>query len=150
MKNSPSSKPVLLDTSFLLPTLGIDVGEPTLDILMRLQKSQTELCYSDLSLLECLWVTIKEAKHRDFDDSVFKAGILSITRSGRYRQVQCDDQACIDALRMHRLGHTDTIDNMLYAIALNSELQFLTLDNELRTFIENHDLPNVLVQPGLP
>jgi PIN domain nuclease of toxin-antitoxin system len=150
LKNNPSIKAVLLDTSFLLPTLGIEIGKPTLDIMARLQTSGSELCYSDLSLLECLWVATQRIRHSDFDESIFRKGILSITKSGRYRQVQCSGEAYTNALKLYQLGHKDMIDNMLYATALNGELQLLTLDDELKTFIEDNNLQDVFFPTRLP
>ena len=47
---------VLLDTSLLLPTLGIEVekADRVLRELSRL--SECQIYYSDFSILECLWV----------------------------------------------------------------------------------------------
>jgi len=50
---------VLLDTSFILPTLGIDVGEEALMGLRKLTEAKTELYYSRFSILESLWIAAR-------------------------------------------------------------------------------------------
>jgi len=48
---------VILDTSFLLPFLGIRTDEPVMEALPRLRGH--ELYYSELSVLEALWKIVK-------------------------------------------------------------------------------------------
>lgn len=66
---------VLLDTSLLLPTIGIEV-EKADRILEKLR--DCELYYSDFSILECLWVVNSLKKKGKFDRGVFETGIRSI------------------------------------------------------------------------
>ena len=55
MKSKQAPLRVLLDTSFILPSLGIDVGEEVFKGLKRLTEIKAEIYYSHFSILESLW-----------------------------------------------------------------------------------------------
>jgi hypothetical protein len=44
------------------------------------------------------------------------------------------------------MGHTDMIDNILYAVSLHHNLRFLTIDETLREFINRKRLENTLIR----
>ena len=78
---------VLLDTSFLLPSLGIDTGPAVFEALRALDELHAEVFYSALSLLEALWVAVRLMKKDIFDEEAFRAGLSSIMANRRYRRV---------------------------------------------------------------
>jgi len=137
---------VLLDTSFILPTLGIDVGEEVEEKLKKLDEVDAEIYYSHISILESLWVAAKLMKNQAFDMERFIQGLKSVMESGRYLKVEENAQTFIDALKLYELGHRDIIDDLLYAISINFGLKFLTLDTELRGFIQSKKLNDTLTE----
>lgn len=54
MKSRRAPLRVLLDTSFILPTLGIDTGPETSEALEKLDETEAEIHYSRFSVLESL------------------------------------------------------------------------------------------------
>ena len=137
---------VLLDTSFILPTLGIDVGEEVEEKLKKLDEVDAEIYYSRISILESLWVAAKLMNNQAFDMERFIQGLKSVMESGRYLKVEENAQTFIDALKLYELGHRDIIDDLLYAISINFGLKFLTLDTELRGFIQSKKLNDTLTE----
>ncbi|MEM0376650.1 MAG: PIN domain-containing protein [Thermofilum sp.] len=137
---------VLLDTSFILPSLGVDVGREVLQGLKRLAEAEAEVFYSRFSILESLWVVAKLTRGKV--DEAFSVGLRSVVESGRYREVKEDAWVFREALRLYALGHRDMIDNLLYASSLRYGLQLLTLDRELKEFVRRNGLKDTLVLPG--
>lgn len=147
MKNSQNTQRILLDTSFLLPTLGIEVEHIVTEALSKLGSEGIKPFYSDLSLLESSWMAIKQIKKGNYQDAIFRKGLLSITKTGYYKVVPTEANDYLVALKFFQNGHTDMIDNLLYATALSNRCQFLTIDDELRRFINDKKFENVILIP---
>jgi len=147
LRSKASAPRVLLDTSFILPTLGIDVGEEILEGLRRLVEVKAEIYYSPLSVLEALWVAARLCKNAAFDEDRFKLGLKSIVESGRYTKIPEKAEVFSEALRLRMLGHMDIIDNILYASSVTFNLKFLSLDTELKRFIQDRGLKDILISP---
>lgn len=147
MKNKNPMLRILLDTSFILPTLGIDTGKEVTQTLNKLNEIKAEIHFSRFSILESLWITAKLAKTIEFNGERFKMGLRSLLESGRYKKIQENSETFTEALRLYMLGHKDMIDNILYASSTNLNLQLLTLDTELKEFIHERDLKDTLLFP---
>lgn len=139
---------VLLDTTFLLPSLGIDVGEEVLKGLKRLAEIKAEIHCSRFSILETLWVAARLSRNANFNVETFGLGLRSVLESGRYVKVEEDSEIFNKALRLYMMGHKDMIDNILYASSTQLNLRLLTLDTELREFIREKGLKDTLVHPN--
>lgn len=148
MKSSPEALRILLDTSFLLPTLGIDVGQEVSRTLAWLAEAEAEVYYSRFSLLESLWVASRIIRDQAFDPQLFNLGLRSVIEGSRYRKVDEDSEVFSEALRLYQLGHEDMIDNILYASSLRLDLRLLTLDSSLREFILNKGLKETVLFPS--
>jgi len=133
---------VLLDTSFLLPSLGIEVEE-TADILENI--ADYEIYYSRFSILECLWVVLSFKKKGVFDAKAVKKGLRSIVEGSRYKRAKETSDIFIEALELYNKGHNDLIDCILYSTALLNSLKFVTLDSELRKFVREKGIEYVLL-----
>ena len=138
---------VLLDTSFVLPSFGIQTGRDVLDGLTRLVNVKAEIYYSRFSILESLWVATRLPKGEPFDADRFDLGLSSILESGKYREVREDAGTFSEALRLRMLGHNDMVDNILYASSMAYNLKLLTLDDELEEFIRAKGLSNTIISP---
>ena len=140
MKSRRNTQGILLDTSFILPTLGIDVGDEVKKILSELSKMRVELFYSKFSILEALWVAAKLMGNGSFEMDRFVQGLRSIERGGRYKEAREGHEIFKDALELYKLGHRDMIDNLLYGTSVDLGLKLLTLDAKLREFIQRKGL----------
>ena len=147
MKNNQGTQKILLDTSFLLPTLGIEVEREVVQAISRIDYEQTQLLYSEWSLLESTWVAIRLMKQKKFEESVYRRGLLSITKTHVYHTITMDSDDYLTALSFFQKGHSDMIDNLLYAAALREECKFLTIDEEFSRFISKNGLENAILTP---
>jgi predicted methyltransferase MtxX (methanogen marker protein 4) len=68
LKSKRSTLNVLLDTAFILPTLGIDVGREVESGIRKLEEVGAEIYYSRLSILESLWIAIRLMRNQAFDE----------------------------------------------------------------------------------
>lgn len=145
MNNSAEPLRVLIDTTFLLPTLGIDVGKQTNRALKKLAEIDAEIYYSRFSILESLWIAARNVGNSAFDIDRFSHGLRSVMESGRYEKLDESSEVFGRAVRLYQLGHVDMIDNILYASSVQFGLRFLTVDSKLRDFIEEKDLERTLL-----
>lgn len=147
MSNREATLRVLLDTSFILPSLGIDVGEKVSKGLRLLAAKAPEIHYSSFSILESLWVLARTIEDAPSQLESFRIGLRSVMESGRYRRVNEDSKIMNEAFRLYKLGHKDMIDNILYASSTQLDLRLLTLDNDLKSFIQTKELRDTLLSP---
>ena len=112
MKNKRNTLKILLDTTFILPTLGIDAGSKVEETLRNLRESEAELYYSQFSILESLWIAVKISKSQSFNIERFNQGLRSIIKSGRYIKVKETCKIFEEALKLYMQGHKDIIDNI--------------------------------------
>ena len=145
MNNSAEPLRVLVDTTFLLPTLGIDVGKQTNKALKKLGEINVEIYYSRFSILESLWIAARNIGNSTFDMDRFSHGMRSVMESGRYEKLEESSEIFSGAVRMYQLGHLDMIDNILYASSTHFRLRLLTTDRNLMHFIEEKDLERTLL-----
>jgi len=139
---------VLLDTTFILPTLGIDVGEEALKGLKKLADVKAEIYCSRFSILETLWIAARLSRDTNFNAESFRLGLRSVLESGRYMKAEEDSEIFNEALRLYVMGHKDMIDNTLYATSTHLNLKLLTLDTQLKEFIKNKRLNDTLITPN--
>ncbi|MFQ5832434.1 MAG: PIN domain-containing protein [Candidatus Thorarchaeota archaeon] len=147
MKNRQGTQKILLDTSFLLPTLGIEVEREVVQTISRIDQEQTQLFYSEWSFLESSWVAIRLLRQKKFEEPVYRRGLLSITKTHVYDTITMDPHDYLTALTFFQKGHSDMIDNLLYAAALREGCKFLTIDEEFSRFISKNDLENAILTP---
>jgi len=148
LKNKRNTLKILLDTIFILPTLGIDTGSEVEEALRNLGESKAKLYYSQFSILESLWIEAKISKSQSFDIERFNQGLRSIIKSSRYIKVKESCKIFEEALKLYMQGHKDIIDNILYAASVNLNLKLLTLDAELKDFILSQRLKNIFIFPS--
>lgn len=148
MKSKPPTSKVLLDTGFILPTLGIDTGEEVTQALKKLAETEAQIHLSRFTLLESLWVATKFSKTKSFSSERFQLGLRSLLETTRYTKVDEDSKTFIQAFTLYTLGHKDMIDNILYTTSTILNIKLLTLDIELKEFINNQGLRDTLLFPN--
>jgi predicted nucleic acid-binding protein len=94
---------VLLDTTFILPSLGIDVGEEVSKGLNKLAQIKADIYFSRFSILETLWVAARLSRTANLNPESFRLGLRSVIESGRYIKVEEDSEIFNEALRLHML-----------------------------------------------
>jgi predicted nucleic acid-binding protein len=145
LKNKKNTLKVLLDTSFILPTLGIDTGIEVKEALKKLDELNAEVYYSIFNILESLWVAIRLIKKQEFEIERFKLGLRSLIESKRYKQIIENTEVFNYALSLYLNGHTDMIDNILYANSIIYDIKFLTIDEEIKKFIKIKNLKDTIL-----
>ncbi len=135
---------VLLDTSFILPTLGIDTGKEVYQAPRKLD-DKTQICFSSLTLVEALLAIARVSKITALEQETFERGLKSIVRSGRYQAITEPPEAYVKALNLYREGHKDTIDNIIYAVFVHLDIKLLTID-KVHSLRKN--LKNTLISPS--
>lgn len=140
MNNSTEPLRVLVDTTFLLPTLGIDVGKRANRALEKLAEINARIYYSRFSVLESLWIAARYDENPTFDIDRFSHGLRSVMEGGRYMMLDEVSEIFSEAAKLYKLGHLDMIDNILYASSIYFGLRFLTMDRELGDFAADKGL----------
>ena len=127
---------ILLDTTYLLPILGVDIpgiGE-VLEAVEKLhEQDKAILFYSPFSLLEAIG---KIAKMPHDVDRV-RDGLSAIIESGVFRMALPSLDGYVGALIGRAKGFRDLIDLLLYMTARDNGIRFLTRDEKLIEFIKS-------------
>jgi len=135
---------ILIDTLFLLPTLGVGVSKEIEEAIKIFRKFN--IFYIEAGILEAMWVTLKVASKSKLNR--IKLGLEAIRNS--YIQLEPPIQTYIDAIEIYHKGHRDYIDALHYAAAWKTQTPFLTVD---KTFIEflrenNYSVEGTIITPS--
>jgi len=135
-KNTSKGKPrLLVDTSFLLPAIGIEVEKEVMEAIRYFRMA--EVYYLEISILEAMWKVVKLVSTDKIDR--VKEGIESIMDTYK-RAIPCPE-AYVDAYKLYHEGHKDYVDNLLYATSRKLNLLLLTADKEFIDFLEERGYP---------
>ena len=136
---SKSKLRFLVDTSFLLPAMGIETEKEVMEAIKYFHMA--EIYYLEESILEAMWKIIKVVPASKLDR--VREGIEAIMET--YKQVDPHPQAYIDAYRLYHEGHRDYIDNLIYATSQKLHLPLLTADREFIDFLKEkgHSIRNI-------
>ena len=136
---SKSKLRLLVDTSFLLPAMGIEIEKEAMEAIRYFRMA--EVHYLEVSIVEAMWKIIKVVPADKLDR--VREGIEAIMET--YKQVNPNPQAYIDAYKLYREGHKDYIDNLLYATSQKLHLPLLTADREFIDFLKEkgHPIHNI-------
>jgi hypothetical protein len=131
---------VLVDSTFLLPTLGVKVTQISDSDLHELSILRPKLRYLCLyqSLVEILGKVGRLMPAGNEILLTIDAGLRSLFDSGVYNWISPTVTAMVEALQIRRKGHRDMIDNLLYATASDRGIVLLCLDRELTTFLNEN------------
>ncbi len=134
---------VLLDSTYLLPSFGVEVEELPRSCLAKLRdlalKGAIEIYCSAISWVEVIGKVCREVERRRLNikdvKDVVEVAIKSIFKTGFYKWVNLNEKAVKLAFELRVLGHKDNIDNLLYATAVVNDMVFLTMDEEFKMFL---------------
>jgi len=146
---------IIVDTSFLLPILGIEVEEVSNDDLVFLKKivNKVTLLYPSPMLIELIGKAVKKAKERGLSSLPTEAVEgLKIIFSGVFIEIiNPDFDSLILASRIWLHGHKDMLDNIAYSCSRSLNAFFLTLDRDFVNFLKEKNYPtdNIVDIAGL-
>jgi len=124
---------IMLDTSFLLPIVGVRVREAE-EILGRLwwkyRRGEVKIYYTDLNIIELAWKLSKIT----YDPQVVERGLASIGKN--FTRTSPKPSSLLKAVELKKKGFDDLIDLLLYTTARDNNLMFLTLDTRLVDFLK--------------
>jgi len=126
---------LLVDTSFLLPALGIRVEREVMEAIKCFHLFT--ICYLEVGVLEAMWCVMKLVPHNKLD--IVERGIEAIRDS--YELITPPSRAFIDAFKLYLSGHRDYIDNLMYATSRVLGIRFLTIDERFIDFLSSHGFP---------
>ncbi len=145
MSSSERRVRILLDTTYLLPIVGVDVegvGE-ALKALKRLYRlGRVEIYYTPFNILEILG----KLSRIGYDGERVRLGLASIREA--FRVTHPTPAGYVKALELRRKGFKDLIDLLLYVTSKTRRLGFLTRDLGLIRFLEEvgEDTRNIIYE----
>jgi len=131
--NSSVKLKILLDSTYLLPIVGIEVEGVTeiFAVLKELKRRKlSEFYYTPFNIFEIIG---KIAKLK-YDHDIVVTGLSLIEEE--FKLTYPKVEGYIKALDLRRRGFNDLIDLLLYATSLTRNLLFLTRDLNLISFLE--------------
>ncbi|ABM81172.1 PIN domain-containing protein [Hyperthermus butylicus] len=145
MSSSGERIRILLDTTYLLPIVGIDVEgvEEALRVLERLYRlGRAEIYYTPFNILEIVGKLSKTS----YDRKRVRLGLASIRET--FRVTHPTVTGYLRALELRRKGFKDLIDLLLYETSRTRRLGFLTRDLSLIRFLEEvgEDTANIIYE----
>ncbi|MDW8045608.1 MAG: hypothetical protein RMJ31_07585 [Nitrososphaerota archaeon] len=134
---------VLLDSTYLLPTFGVEVEGLSTEHLVKLR----EIAIKGKVKFHCLsvvWVEVigkicREKEHLRKDIDVINISVKSLLESSFYNWLTLTPEALKLAFKLRMLGHIDNIDNLLYATSTENNMIFLTMDENFKEFLLKND-----------
>lgn len=131
--NSSDKLRILLDTTYILPVMGVKVKgvDEILELLMTLRHSGlAEFYYTPFNLLEALGVISR----RKYEDEIVATGLTLLEEW--FKLAHPTTEGYMKALKLRNAGFKDLIDLLLYTTAVTNDLLLLTRDTQLIAFLE--------------
>ena len=143
--NSSAESKIVLDSTYILPILGIEVEdiEEALIILRKLSRNrETTFYYTEYNIIEILGKISKV----DYDSNTVDRG-LSLVQD-EFKLIYPAIEGYIKALELKKKGFKDLIDLLLYTTSTTRNLIFLTRDDKLINFLERQgeDTGNIIYE----
>jgi len=123
---------VLVDTTYLLPAIGVSVKGIPSDGAIRLTQEGHEIYASDISIFE---LSAKGAKHiveRTLSGERVARGIRAIVHDGTITMIPIHDSALLLIAFKLRSMLSDFIDCLILASAMNHCDALITEDNDIK------------------
>lgn len=123
---------LLIDTTFLLPALGVEIEEEAMNVIRYFDKFK--IYYTRFGLLEAMWKIIGIVPKKYLDR--IRIGLEAIKNT--YYLLETPVEAYIEAYKILSEGHRDYIDALYYGVSQSTKTPFLTIDHEFIDFLEKH------------
>ena len=144
-KKSWAENRLLIDTTFILPALGVDVEEEAYEAIGKFE--DYKIFYLEVSLLEAMWSILKRVEFGD--SSTVKIGLEAVRDT--YSRIEVSAGHFIKAWEIYTTAHRDFIDDLLYSVSLTEGIPLLTLDKKLAENLKGKGYPtkNILFPENL-
>ena len=134
---------ILLDSTYLLPTFGIEVrglsDEDLQGMRELLLRGEAEFFCLPITWIELIGKIHREAERAGIDAmGRVEEAVKSLMEGGYYQWIDPSAEDVIMAFKLRRLGHRDIIDNLLYAASITRNMILLTMDRELKEFLKKN------------
>lgn len=136
-----SPKRVVLDTTYVLPLLGVKVKGLKPEILTRLSEKY-ELHYPSAMIPELIGVVLKQCRKKKLKTIPSEAleGLNTLLYGGTINITSPIDTDLKQAYKLYKLGLKDVFDNILYSTATRLNAYIITADKNLKTFLKQKKL----------
>jgi len=139
---------LVLDTIYLLPLFGVDVGLKGFAEHFSRVLDGFEVWFNPVSLVEAKWVVLRllrrDPSRREVLLLRFRRGLEALMLDERFRQTVLTNAAVEEvADRLLGLGVEDYFDRMIYATAVYYDAVLLTEDEELHRAAELEGAPRL-------
>jgi len=143
--NSSTKYKILLDSTYILPILGIEVEdiEEILTTLRELSRNGKAIFYyTEFNIIEILGKISRE----DYDPNIVSKGLSIIQEE--FKLTNPTTEGYIKAIELKKKGFKDLIDLLLYTTSTTRNLIFLTRDKPLIEFLKNsrEDIENIIYE----
>ncbi|MBO3808426.1 MAG: PIN domain-containing protein [Candidatus Brockarchaeota archaeon] len=130
---------LILDTSFILPYLGIRVISIEEEDLEKITENY-ELHYPLLLLVELQGVVFKEAKKLSLKEIPKKAinGFISLVYGEHVKMIPPAEEDLNTSYDLISSGWNDIFDAILYAVSKRTRIKVLTMDTAFRKFLKEN------------
>ncbi len=138
-----STRGLILDTTYLLPVFGIDIGVDSASsiqgTLSKLVEKGTTLFISNLSPFEAFIKAyrIAEKLKDEGGKEEAKLGLLFIARGAWLSKIDHQDDEIVEEAFKIRLKHNDPFDCFIFATAKVRKIPLVTEDRAAASFIED-------------
>ncbi len=138
-----SARSILLDTTYMLPVFGIDVGVDSASsiqgILSRLAEKGATLFISDLSPFEAFIKAyrIAEKLRDEKGKEEAKLGLLFVVRGNWLTRINHTDDEIIEEAFKIRQKHEDPFDCFIFATAKVNKIPLITEDRAAKEFLDD-------------
>jgi len=148
---SSTALKVLLDSTYLLPSFGIEVeglqNEHIIQLREAVIKGKIRFYCLTVVWVEVIGKVFRENQRLKLDiEEILDVTIKSLLESGFYEWIQPTSEAVKLAFKLRKLGHRDNIDNLLYATSITNNMIFLTMDENFKNFLlkEGYKVNNLM------
>lgn len=135
---------ILLDTTYLLPAVGIAVKELPRDAIIQLINKGHQVVISQISLFELAAKGAKYIKNGALKPEAVTKGIRALTYSDQIETIPIDDTKLLLTAFTLRNMLDDFIDCLILATAINNSNALITEDNDIQNLKNNNQLNELL------
>ena len=135
-RGSQSSRPLLIDTTYLLPLFGVSITLPQFRRVFPHVAERHELYYNPASLIEAKWIILGLARNHPSKMDALLAkyiqGLLLLGENGLFKPLPLTGpEVEEESDRLLKEGLRDYFDRLIYATAAVHGVMLLTEDREL-------------------
>ena len=126
---------ILVDTTFLLPALGIEVEKEAMNAIPLFRKLRVH--YLEAAVLEAMWKALRIVDRSRLGR--VELGLEAIRNT--YEALAPPPEAYVKAVEIYDKGHRDYIDALHYETARLTGIPWLTIDHAFLEFLKDEEYP---------